>query len=195
LSYTIEAARNSQAFSKIIVVTEDSKIAELAKSSGADVVMQPAHMSAQGVPVEDVARFALHQLEQQGFEAEIVAVLLPNSPFKSPERIAEAVQKLKETKADFVVPVFERKKHFYVKDPGEGLKPLFAKRLVRASGESIYEESGTMIVAFAVSMERENLQHKKIEPVFTGFEESLNIDSEFDWWLAEKLATERANKT
>ncbi|HKZ49632.1 MAG TPA: acylneuraminate cytidylyltransferase family protein [Candidatus Nanoarchaeia archaeon] len=195
LLYTIEAAKSSQVFSKILVVTEDAKIAELAKFSGAEVILQPPHLSAKGVPIEDVAKFALLQMEKDSHVPEVIAILFPNSPFKHPAKIAEAVQKLRETKADFVVPVFERKKHFYVKDPGEGLKPLFAKRLTRTEGESIYEENGTMFVAFTTSLDRENLQHKKIEPVLMSFEESLNIDSEFDFWLAEKIALERLKQT
>lgn len=62
IAYSIEAARNSNLFDRIIVSTDDPEIASFAAARASDVVMRPPHLSLDDVGTQEVTAWTLHEL-------------------------------------------------------------------------------------------------------------------------------------
>ena len=108
LAYTIRAAKESEAFSKIIVSTEDQEIADLARQEGVDVDDRPEHMSGDKVTkVQVIVEFLERTKAYESYDA--VACLLPTCPFRISEDIQGAYQLFveKHQETPFLVGVVE----------------------------------------------------------------------------------------
>lgn len=194
IAYTIEEALKSKLLGRVIVSTEDEEIAEVARRYGAEVpVMRPKELTVGGVPVEYVVLHVLDYLkEKEDYRADIVAVLHVISPLKKECHIREAVNTLLIFDVDSVISVTESKK-FYWRPDMYGLSPLFEKRLLKSEREILYEENGAIYVAKRELLEKtKNIIGKSVAYVEMLEEESIHIDSEYDFWLAEQILKKKS---
>ena len=91
ISYTIQAAKDSQLLDTFVVSTEDSKIREVALSYGAPVLHRPKELAEDDATSGAVACHALSEMEADGQEFEAVVILHPTSPFRTAKHIDEAI--------------------------------------------------------------------------------------------------------
>lgn len=106
IAYSIEAALQSGCFDKIIVSTDDSDIAKVAKSYGAEVpFMRPAELSNDHAGTTPVIRHAIEWLTIQGFDLEAVCCLYATAPFVTAEYLQQGLQQLEDTNADYAFTV------------------------------------------------------------------------------------------
>jgi CMP-N,N'-diacetyllegionaminic acid synthase len=105
MAYTIEAAKGSGIFDRIVVSTEDQEIADVAKKYGAEVLMRPQELAQDTTPTLPVLTHVVTELKNQGYEPDAVAILQPTSPLRTPEHVREAAQLFKSSKADCVMSV------------------------------------------------------------------------------------------
>jgi N-acylneuraminate cytidylyltransferase len=112
IHYSIEAA-NDTPLERLILSTEDPKIAEVARSLGCDVpFMRPAELARDETPHLPVIQHAVQWLiDHQGYRAEAVVILQPTSPLRSSADIAAALRMLELSGADSVVSVNEVPAH------------------------------------------------------------------------------------
>ena len=112
IHYSIEAA-NDTPLERLILSTEDPKIAEVARSMGCEVpFMRPAELARDETPHLPVIQHAVQWLiDQQGYRAEAVVILQPTSPLRSSADIAAALRMLELSGADSVVSVNEVSAH------------------------------------------------------------------------------------
>ena len=104
ISWTIEAALNSECIDRVIVSTDSSKIAGIAEDCGADVpFLRPAALATDEATTTDVVLHALQ--ECSGFEKLIL--LQPTSPMRTSKDIQCAFQQMVDNKADACVSVYE----------------------------------------------------------------------------------------
>jgi len=98
ISYTIEAARRSLAFSRIIVSTDSERIAEVARLHGAEVpFMRPKELASdRSVSCEVIDHLLAALAERENYRPHAFVTLYPTSPFRSPETLAYLVSKLAE---------------------------------------------------------------------------------------------------
>lgn len=89
--WTIRAALGVQGYESHVVVSTDSEeIAELALAEGAEVVMRPPELARDPAEAPDVA---LHVLQVHTWKSpDAVCMLLPTSPFRTAEHIADALE-------------------------------------------------------------------------------------------------------
>src|SRR5918993_633321 len=73
--------------------------------------MRPAELARDDTPMLPVIEHAVGWLEQQGWAPEIVILLQPTSPLRTPEHIRGALRQLRESNADSVVTVTELPRH------------------------------------------------------------------------------------
>jgi CMP-N,N'-diacetyllegionaminic acid synthase len=184
IAHTIEAALKTELLDRVIFTTEDKGIAEVAQSYGVEVIMRPPEL-ARGY-VERTVPYILEKLEEADYHPDIVALLHVNSPFKKAEHITEAINTLIIYDVDSVISVCEDRKFHYQHDT-YGLRPLFEKRLLRLEKEDLYEENGAIYVSRRDVATAENFLGKRIGHILMTGEESVRINSEPDFWLAEQL--------
>lgn len=106
LAWAIEAAKNSCA-DRIIVSTDDSSIAKLAKRYGAEApFLRPHELANDTIGIEPVVRHTLEWLKKnEGYAPDVVALLMPTNPLRLAEHINEAAEIMRKTKADSVIAV------------------------------------------------------------------------------------------
>ncbi|MEM2619603.1 MAG: acylneuraminate cytidylyltransferase family protein, partial [Candidatus Hadarchaeales archaeon] len=108
IAYTIEAALKSD-IDRVIVSTEDERIAKVAIEHGAEVpFLRPKELAADDTPSISVLIHALKQLaEKEGYRPDVVAFLQPTSPFRTQEHINAGLELLSKSEVDSVVGVCE----------------------------------------------------------------------------------------
>lgn len=109
LSYTIEAAKNSELLTRTIISTDDQEIAAIAKEYGADVpFMRPIELAQHNTPHLPVVQHALQWLKENvGEEYDYVMILQPTSPLRTAADIDAAIIKAVDTGADSVMSKVE----------------------------------------------------------------------------------------
>ena len=112
VDYTIEAA-NDTPLDRLILSTEDVKIAEAARALGCEVpFMRPAELARDETPHLPVIQHAAKWLlERENYRPDIVLTLQPTSPLRSAADIAAALRMLELSGADSVVSVNEVSPH------------------------------------------------------------------------------------
>jgi CMP-N,N'-diacetyllegionaminic acid synthase len=114
ISYSIDAARASNAFDRLIISTDDADAAAIARDSGCEVpFMRPADLAADDTPHLPVMQHALAWLrDRDHYTPDWVMILLPTSPLRQPRHIREAIDLAATSGADSVVGVDELPAHF-----------------------------------------------------------------------------------
>ena len=107
IAYSIEAARKSKCFDKIIVSTDDQEIAEVAKKYGAEVpFIRPSLLSDDHTGTNDVIVHAIEFLKHSGIVLEYIACIYATAPFLTYQIIQKGMNLLEQHKdADYSVTV------------------------------------------------------------------------------------------
>ena len=108
LAYSIEAAKESGLFDEIMVSTDSSKYAEIAKNFGANVpFLRSETNSSDKASSWDVVLEVLNKYFETGQKFDSVCLLQPTSPLRTANDIADAYKLLEEKQADAVTSVCE----------------------------------------------------------------------------------------
>lgn len=197
LTWSIDAARSAHSVSRVLVSTDDTEIAEAARTAGADVPwLRPESLSADNTPSLDVVVHALEWATQKLNPPPQFAVLLePTAPLRRGEHIDDAISLLTNSDADCVASVsplphvFHPEEVLVVKDgilrPFLPDRAMNARRL-RGDQVSVYVLNG-LVYAFRISavLSTGSLFGKKTIPMITPWEEFLDVDTSEDLELAK----------
>ena len=97
IAWSIEAARQSECFDRILVSTDDSEIAEVAQRHGADVpFMRPAALADDHTGTIPVIAHAIEWLQEHGETPEAVCCLYATAPFVTPGALQQGDRALNE---------------------------------------------------------------------------------------------------
>jgi CMP-N-acetylneuraminic acid synthetase len=196
IAYTIEAARTARRITRVIVSTDSSEIAEVARRCGADVpFLRPADLATDAAPMIDVITHALATLRQQdGRDPEIVVLLQPTVPFRTAAEIDRAVTRLEEEDTDAVVTVRPVPAHFNPAwqlriDAGELRRvaggPLRSLPVRRQDLEPTYIRDGSIYAVKTAALTDSGSLYGHRTSAVIAEHEAINIDSEDDWRRAE----------
>jgi CMP-N-acetylneuraminic acid synthetase len=125
-------------------------------------------------------------LEKEKYSPDIIVVLHVISPLKKAEHITEAINTLLIFGVDSVISVCKDLK-FHWKPGMHGLTPLYEKRLLKQDKETLYRENGAIYVTKREVLERGDVIGKSVGHITMHENESVHIDSEYDFWLAEQI--------
>lgn len=107
IARTIKAAKDSNLFDRIIVSTDDEKIAEVSREYDAEVPFLRTEKADDHSPVSQATLFALMQAEKHFAENyEIVVQLMANCPLRDSGDIVNAYNNFAASKADFQISCF-----------------------------------------------------------------------------------------
>ncbi len=107
LSYPIAIAKKVKLINRIIVSTDDKKIAATAKKYGAEVpFMRPASLAEDSSSVAEAIVYTVKRLEkEESFHADYIVLLQATNPLVKFEDVERAINLALEKKADSVVAV------------------------------------------------------------------------------------------
>ena len=103
IAWSIEAAKSSSCFDRVIVSTDDLEIAEIARQWGAEVpFMRPAELATDHAATRPVINHAIVEVTRLFGAPDAICCLYPTAPFVTVEDLRNGLRILEEEKADFV---------------------------------------------------------------------------------------------
>ena len=106
LVYSIEAAIESGIFDIVMVSTDDEEIAEISKKYGAEVpFLRSAQTSNDYATTNDVIIEVLEEYSKMGQHFDMACCIYPTAPFVTATKLQDAVETLKASDADTLIPV------------------------------------------------------------------------------------------
>lgn len=195
IAWTIKTSIASNACSRIVVSTDDEKIASIAQEFGATVPgLRPPELATDESTSVEVALYELSRHEEAYGPVDGLLLLQPTSPFRTAENITRAVALYEVTGGrNAVVSVSKAPVHpawcFRLTDPGR-LKPYLAgtDQSKRSQDlETAYTLNGSIYLISPSQLRNgKNFLPTTVVPfVISSIEEALDIDTEDDWIMAE----------
>ncbi len=191
ISYVIQSAKQAKSVDRIVVTTDDEEIAAVAHRYGAEVVMRPPELAGDEVTLDPVVFHALCQAEKEGMHPDIVMTVQPTSPLVKPERLDEAVARLESGEFDTVISVINDTHLAWTKDEKGQYRPLYKERVNRQYLPPVYRETGAILASRRDVIRPEGRIGERVTLLELPPEEAIDIDTYFDWWLAEKSLLRR----
>jgi len=99
IAYSIDIAKKSDLFDKIVVSTDDDEIASISKSYGAYIVKRPDKLADDYTGTQEVIDHALEVLRDEGFEYKFLCTLYATAPLLQKNYLIEGFEKLKSSDA------------------------------------------------------------------------------------------------
>ena len=197
IAYTIEAAKNSGYIDRVIVSTDDEKIAEISREYGAEIIIRPKEFAQDNSSSEDALLHVIKHLnENESYDPDYIVMLQATSPLRGTKLIDMAIEKAITTNADSVLSVCEAQ-HYYLAGLIEEDKyiPEYEKRPFSHEMPKKFRETGAVYVT-----KKEHLIKTKnrlggdqraivMDPV-----SSIDIDDENDFKLIERVIKAMNNK-
>ena len=200
IAYTISAALKSKIFSAVIVSTDSKPYADIAKYYGAEVPhLRPSELAGDLSPDIEWVEYTLGRLRENGRDYDCFSILRPTSPFRLPETIQRAWRTFKnEQGVDSLRAVEKCKQHpgkmWVVRDNRMvPLLPLTPPEQPWHSSQyqslpEVYAQNASLEIAWSrVVFEGRTIAGNVLMPFFTEGFEGFDVNSTYDWNLAEHL--------
>ena len=191
LAYPIAAALESGIFTEVMVSTDDSDIADVARSYGAHVpFMRSPEQSGDQAGTAPVLMEVLREYERRGQHFDVCACLYPCAPFITAETLRSGMRLLQRNGIDAVLPVvrfsYPPQRGLVIRD---GRAHMLHPENYSARSQDLepcYHDAGQFYFIKAESLFREGrLFCAHTLPLELPETEVQDIDTEEDWALAE----------
>ncbi len=197
ITYSIDIARGIVNDIDICVSTDDDEIINTVQEYGLEVPFKrPDKLATDTAATNDVLLHAINFYRLNGKEYDLILLLQPTSPLRELRHVKEALA-LYTDSADMVVSVKES--HAAVVLCAENdygyLDSVFNKQGGRRQDiRSFYEYNGAIYVINVAAFERKGLHglDKKIKYIMSE-ENSIDIDTQYDWDIAEYLLRKKTD--
>lgn len=192
--YTIREAKKSKFLSRIVVSTDDEKIANVSRHYGVVVVKRPKKLSTDSSTSISVLKHAIINLKKtKKFIPDIIVVLQPTSPLRNAADIDGAIKKFLHLKCDSVISMTKVSSlPYWIYE----LRGNMAKNIIkkpkkvhrRQDGQKFYQINGAVYVTSKnMIMNHNTIFGKKISAYIMPQERSVDLDTMIDFKLAEIL--------
>lgn len=197
IGHAVTSAREASRLDRFIVSTDSAEIADEARGNGAEVpFLRPPELASDQAGMLGVLQHAVRWLESTGVRPDLVVTLQPTSPFRVGADIDRTIAKIVATGADSAQTLSEASYHpFFMKtlegDRTVALFPEGHKYVRRQDAPAVYQPSGAVYVTrYHVLMEQGHILGDDNRGLVQSFEASVNIDTEWDFMLAELILRE-----
>lgn len=197
LAWTVDAALGSDIMDRVIVSTEDSEVAEVARHLGVETIDRPKELAKDPAGVVDVSLHILDVVEQQGEFYNTVIIMLPTCPFRSAEDIKCAYELFCEREASVLMSVspFQHTPLAALKVNNCGFLEPFNPQYSGIKSQELplaYRPNGALHILDVETFRRERSYFAQpLLPYMMPLERSVDIDDAFDLKLAELMLQEQ----
>lgn len=198
--YTLDAACAVSPPENICVSTDSDEIIETVREYGLKVrFKRPAALATETAKSSDVIDHAIDFYENINKYFDKIILLQPTSPFRKSHHISEALS-LYSSHLDMVVSVKNTNANPYFnlfEENESGFLALSKKGAFsrRQDCPPVYEYNGAIYIMNAESLKKKHLsQFDRIKKYVMSEEDSLDIDTPLDFFIAQSLIDERINK-
>jgi N-acylneuraminate cytidylyltransferase len=201
--YSIDVARGVTDDSNICISTDDNDIIETVKNGRKLKVpfIRPYELATDTATSYDVMLHAINHYENIGRNYESIILLQPTSPLRLIKHLKEAISLYNSSNVEMVVSVVESKGNPYFnlfEENSRGLleKSKKANYTRRQDCPKVYEYNGSIYIIDIKSLKKgpvstfTKIKKYEMEPKY-----SVDIDTPFDWKIAELLISENLSKS
>ena len=200
IAWSIEAALASELFDHVMVSTDSTEIAEVAKRYGADVpFIRPLELSGDFVGVTDVICHATQWGVDKGWKIDHVCCILPTAPLVSLEDMKQGYVDLIRENYSFVISVTDYASSIFRSFQKEkrGVKMFFPEKFNTRSQDlpmAIHDAAQFYWGTAAAWLGKQCAFGSETGVVKIPRWRVQDIDTEDDWMMAELLARYVADK-
>lgn len=200
IAYTIAAAQASRYGLRAVVSTDDPAIARAAAELGAEVpFLRPPDLARDETPTLPVVQHALrHLAAAEGYRPDLVVLLQPTSPLREARHIDEAIDLLLAEGAESAISLCPvEHSPFWMKTVDERgrVRPFLPGapvHLRRQDLPPVYRPNGAIYITRPeIVLDQNRLLGDDTVAYLMAPEDSVDIDTELDLWLAEMLLQRR----
>jgi len=207
ISWSVKKAIESEVFDRIIVLTDDVEIADIAKAHGAEVpVLEPAELATNETHVFLGMKWLLAYLEEQeDYRPDYVMLMEPTAPARKTEHIKELTKLVIESQADSGFTVWEvpvgHNAHWQFTIDSEGRASIVGGKPVkdiirrRQLLPNLYVRGGSTYICKREFLldDEPNMYGDDARVLIIDKIDGLDLDNEEDWIRAEKIISEIEN--
>lgn len=175
IAWTIEAAKESKLLDRCVVSTEDPEISLIAENFKAEILPRPTALASDESLIVDTLQDILKTIK-----ADIMVLLQPTSPMRNKGLIDLCIKRFIKNNADCLATGFQCKFREYG-DSTPGFKGFF------------YDDGNVYVIKTDL-IRQGKLFGGRVERVGITREENIEIDDEFDLWIAEQVLSRRINE-
>lgn len=196
IGYAIEAAKCAPLIDRVIVTTDNEEISAVAKDFGAEVpFLRPTDISGDEATTESALQHAVLWLEEnEGYATDIVVFLTCTAVFRKNIWVNQVVERLMQDESlDSVFVAHATHKNYWRRNDGSWRRLAqdiqYASRQQR---EHLYREETPTALATRAHLIRRGIRvGPNVDLIITDDDRvTIDIHSEFDFWLAEKVLAE-----
>lgn len=206
ICWTIDAAKTAHSVSRVIVSTDDEEIAKVARACGAEVpFMRPKEFAMDFAKSIGLLKHALEWLaKNENYHPDAVVQLKPTNPLRTAEHIDQCVEEFFKTPdIDSLITVTKSPAHPLKtwKFENEFLAPFVpeevfgiheAAKLPRQTlPEAFIQNSCVHVIHPDTILKKNSSIGTRIKGVIIEPEDSINIDRELDFEIAELIFRKR----
>jgi N-acylneuraminate cytidylyltransferase len=194
IAWSINAALESKVFDAVLVSTDDEEIASIAEKEGAVVPFQrPSELSGDFATTMPVVCHAIEWWQTHRYQLEFASCIYATAPFVRTEILSEAIQILCNSNSDFVLSVarFDYPVQRSLRLGGDGMLSFAEPENALKRSQDLeprYHDAGQFFAGRAEAfMRHEAVLYGRCQPIIVPTNEAVDIDTEEDWRMAEKL--------
>lgn len=178
LVWSVEAALKADQIDTVLVSTDSKEIASVAQSAGAEILMRPKELATDTASTQDVM---IHALKY--YPADVLVLLQPTSPYRHDGLIDECIVEFFENGFDSLATGFICN----YKEYGTNVLP-------RQQIDGFFYDDGNVYVIKAKNILAGDRYGYKIGRKIISRYENAEIDDEFDFWLLERILSEKCGE-
>ena len=193
--YTIDTVRSLLSDQNICISTNDIDLVDLVRQQRNMLVpfIRPEELATDDAGMHEVLVHALDYYASKGKLFDAIILLQPTSPLRTEQNIKEAMQLYLTENCDMVVSVKETKSNPYFTLFEENIKGLLIQSKSgnyarRQDCPKVYEYNGAIYIINVESLKKSRMnKFSRIKKYIMSDEASIDIDTAFDWKMAEIL--------
>jgi len=192
IQWSIDVVKDIPDICDVLVTTDDSKIADIARNSGALVPwLRPAELATDTASSVDVCIHALDWYEKEKEKVDGLLLLQPTSPYRSRHTVIRGFELYKEQQRP-VVGVSPAESHpmwCYQLD-GNVMRPFVEGEHMRSQDlPPAYVVNGAFYLLSTDDLRKKQsfLTNDMVPLIINELEECIDIDTEWDWKIAEAI--------
>jgi len=187
--YTLSEAAEAESLDRVVLSSEDDATLEYAgQFEKIEAIKRPDELTGTTVRTCDIVRSIIDELqESQNYRPDAAAVLYANTPLRKAYHIDKAVNTMMIFDVDSVISIQEELAPCY-QHREFGLTPVNdAAGSMRIERKALYKENGAVYLTKVETIRSGSLLGKTVGHITMLPEESIKINSSFDFWLVQRI--------
>lgn len=194
IAWAIEVAKQSAGIDRVIISTDDSKIATVSRAYGAEVYLRPSHLATDDALVIDALKDLIQTLLAESEQFEWLVLLEPTCPLRTTEDVENCLNVLASEEHDSVATFKEAELNPHrawriIKGSPKVFIPGSVPWLPRQKLPPAYQLNGAVYVfrAKLLAAETKSILLGRSAAVMMPPERSYDIDDLVDFTVVEAL--------